>query len=201
MSSPELPALVETDARMEPAQALAAAITQAYLDVRKTVKVYVLKAGLAREPDHVAELAGEVLDEAVARAMAHADRWRPERGTHPWIAAFAANIILERRRQAGLERQRRARSANHPAADTDVLDSLVDPGTVGRDRLFELLDLVGEPARTLLRRAYVDHEPQAEIARSLGVDDGTLRVRLLRARQRFISAYTAAERGERGGRR
>lgn len=200
VSSPDLPALAEADVVQEPAQSLAAAIDRVYPELRKTVELLVSRAGLGRHADEVVDVAGEVVAEAVARAMERADQWQPETSPRPWVAKFAVNVIHERRRQAQQDRQRFPATITAPDVDEDVLNTVVDPATVGPDRLFELLDLVAEPERTLLRRAYLHREPQAEIARSLGVNDGTLRVQLLRARQRFMSAYQAAERGEKGGR-
>lgn len=205
MSSPDQPAVAQadiiTDSAQNPAEALAATIAREYPGLRKTVAYHVLAAGLARDPGHVEEIGDEVLAEAVTRAMERADQWKPDTSPRPWIVTFADYIVKERQRQAGLDRRRRVRSSTAAEAETDPLDSLVDPTTVGPDRLFELLDLVGEPERTILRRAYHDREPQADIARSLRINEGTLRLRLLRARQRFTIAYRTAERGEKGGQR
>jgi RNA polymerase sigma-70 factor (ECF subfamily) len=185
---------------VEPASSLSAAIDRVYPELRRTVEVLVHKAGLGRHADEVAEVAGEVLAEAVARAMERADQWRPETSPRPWLARFAVNVIHERRRQAWRDRRRFVRAAEPADDQNGPLGSVPDPATLGSDRLVELLDLVAEPERSLLRRAYLDHEPQAEIAESLALNGGTLRVRLLRARQRFIAAYLAAERGDKGGR-
>lgn len=213
MSSPQRPAAAGTDAAPAPASepasepasdaapALAAAIAQAYPGLQKTAAVYVWRAGLARSREHAAELADEVLADAVARALERADRWRPDIGTHPWIARFAAHVVLERQRSAGQAARRFVRPDDDAHPGGDPLEQLLDPATLGRDQLFELLDLVPEPDRSLLRRAYVDHEPQVEIARGLGITHGALRVRLTRAKQRFTRAYHAAERGEKGARR
>lgn len=200
MSSTDVPGVAEAAVVMEPAQALAAAIDRVYAELRQTVEVLVSRAERGKHRDEIVELAGEVLDEAVARAMARADQWRPETSPRPWIAKFATNVLRERYRKLKQDREHFPTAVTAPDTDEDVLTTVVDPATVGADRLFELLDLVHEPERTLLRRAYLDHEPQAEIARSLGVNDGTLRVQLLRARQRFTVAYRAAEHGEKGGR-
>jgi RNA polymerase sigma factor (sigma-70 family) len=200
VSRTDVPGLAEAAVATEPAQALSAAIDRVYPELRKTVEILVFKAGLARHADEVTEVAGEVLAEAVARAMERADRWRPETSPRPWIARFAVNVIHERRRQAGQDRRHVVRVAGPAVDQNGLLGSVPDPASLGSDRLVELLDLVAEPERTLLRRAYLDHQPQAEIAESLALNGGTLRVRLLRARQRFITAYLAAERGEKGGR-
>ena len=200
MSRTDVPGLAETTMATEPSGALRSAIARVYPELRRTVEVLVSRAERRQLRDEIVEIASEVLDEAVARAMARADQWQQDTSPRPWIAGFATFVILERQRKLKQDREHFPSAVAAPDAVEDVLATVVDPKTVGPDRVFELLDLVPEPERTLLRRAYLDREPQAEIARSLGVNDGTLRVQLLRARQHFTSAYRAAEYGEKGGR-
>jgi RNA polymerase sigma factor (sigma-70 family) len=200
VSRTDVPGLAEVTVATEPARALRSAIDRVYPELRRTVEVLVSRAERGQFRTETVEIANEVLDEAVARAMARADQWQQDTNPRPWIARFATFVILERYRKLKRDREHFPVATTPPDAQEDVLATVVDPNTIGPDRLFELLDLVPEPERSLLRRAYVDHEPQADIARSLGVNDGTLRVQLLRARQRFAGAYRAAEHGEKGGR-
>lgn len=199
MTSSDVPALSEIGVSTEPAARLSAAILAVYPELLKTVRYYVYRAGLARTEDQLLELTTEILDEAVARALARADRWDPSRGTRPWLAAFAANIVRERQRVSAQERLHLLPVPDAARSETDQTYGLPDPATLGTDHLFELLDLIEEPERTLLRLAYVQREPQADLARRLGISDGALRVRLTRAKQRFGQAFEAAERGEKGG--
>jgi RNA polymerase sigma factor (sigma-70 family) len=200
VSRTDVPGVADAAVAREPSQALRAAIDRVYPDLCRTIEVLVSRAERGQPRDEIVEIANEVLDEAVARAMAMADKWQQDTSPRPWIARIAAFVILERHRKLKDDRERFPAAVAAPGGEDDVLSTVVDPKTLSPDRVFELLDLVSEPERALLRRAYVDREPQADIARSLGVNDGTLRVQLFRARQRFTDAYRAAEHGEKGGR-
>jgi RNA polymerase sigma factor (sigma-70 family) len=197
LTSADPPALAEAGVAMSPIEALGVEITREFPRLRVVVQVLVWKLGLADRRQDVPDLADEVLSETVAQAIKLVDRWDQARGTRPWMATIAGYIIMQRRRKLGQERARFPRMAATVERATDPADDLVDPATVGADRLFELLDVVGEPERTLLRRAYVDHEPQAALARQLGITDGTLRVRLTRAKQKYARAFNAADLGGR----
>lgn len=197
MRSSDPPGLA--DATATPIEALRAAITNEYPSLLKTTQMMASKARLAARGESVTALAEDILSEAVTRAMSRADRWSPDTLARPWIAAFVAHIILERQRALGSDRQRfqqTAASADEHA-ETSILDRLIDPNSLTQDHLFELLDQVSEPDRTLLRLAYVEREPQVDIARRLGITDGALRVRLTRARQRFVREHRDADQGGR----
>lgn len=203
MRGPDRPTLAadgDTNAGADttPVVALRAAIDREYPTLIRSAQVQAYKSRLMRSRDEVAGLADDLLSEAVARAMARADRWNPDGPVWPWIAAFVANVIRERITQRIRERRRFERAA--PAGEDDAIDfvtALAKPAPFAPDRLFELLDLVEEPARSLLRLAYVNEVPDKEIARRLNITHGNVRVRLLRARQQFRRAYHAAEQGGR----
>jgi RNA polymerase sigma-70 factor (ECF subfamily) len=178
--------------------ALGAAITREYPALIRSAQIQAAKSGLVHTREEVVSLADDLLSEAVARAMARADRWNPDGPVWPWIARFVANLVHERIRERVKERQRFEWAA--PADEngaTDLVSTLVDPASLPRDQLFELLDLVGEPDRSLLRLAHVEGVSGEEIARQLGTTHGNVRVRLNRARKKIHREYLAAERGGR----
>jgi len=177
---------------------LGAAITREYPALARSAEVQVSKSGLAQGRDEVVSLADDLLSEAVARAMERADRWNQNGPVWPWIANFVAHLILERIRERARQRQRVAQPA--PADEIGSIrltNTLVDPASLAKDQLFELLDLVGEPDRSLLRLAHVDGLTGEEIARQVGMTHGNVRVRLTRARQKLHREYVAAEQGGR----
>lgn len=177
---------------------LASAITREYSALVRSAEVQVSKSGLAQGRDEIVSLAVDLLSAAVARAMERADRWNPDGPVWPWIASFVSNLIRERIRERVAERRRFGRfAADGPDGDADHLGRLVDPESLGQHRLFELLDLVREPDRSLLRLAHVDGLSGLEIAQRLGIKHGAVRVRLLRARQKFDREYHAADQGGR----
>jgi RNA polymerase sigma factor (sigma-70 family) len=192
------------------ANALVLAIEQVYPDLLRAVEIQVRQAGLAHGHAAIREAAAEVIAEATARALPRVDRWEPDRGTRPWVAAFAANVIKEQRRAARLERTRRVPSqqaatagnaGDHATGGLDPLDTLVDLASLTRDRMIELAELVSPSEWELLRLAHVDELTGVEIAARLGVSEGAARTRLSRAKDRFRAAFRLAESGEQGGRR
>lgn len=190
--------------------ALVSAIEQVYPELLRSVELQVQRAELAHGYAAVREAAEEIIAEATARALQRVDRWEPDRGTRPWVARFAANIIKELCRAAKAERTHRAHSQQAAAAGNtddsaagspDPLDRLVDLASLTRDRMIELAELVSPAEWVLLRLAHVDELTGAEIAARVGVTEGAARTRLSRAKDRFRAAYRLAEFGEQGGRR
>jgi RNA polymerase sigma-70 factor (ECF subfamily) len=177
---------------------LGAAITREYAALVRSAEVQVSKSGLAQGREEIVSLADDLLSEAVARAMERADRWDQNGPVWPWIASFIAHLILERIRGRARERQRVAQPASPDEIESiRHIKRLVDPASLAKDRLFELLDLVGEPDRSLLRLAHVDGLTGEEIARQVGMTHGNVRIRLYRARQKLHQEYLVAEQGGR----
>lgn len=192
------PALTDIELAMTPAEALGAAITREYLILVRNAEVQAAKSGLLHAGQTAASLADELLSDAIAKALERADRWNPDGPAWPWIGAFVANSIRDRIRARTRHRARvdeRAVGGQHDARDLG--DTLVDPASLAPDHLFELLDLVDEPHRSVLRMDVVDRLTGAEIAQQLGVSPGTARVRLTRARQKFDHEYRVAQQGGR----
>ena len=81
MSRTDGPGLAEAAVAMEPASSLSAAIDRVYPDLRRTVEILVLKAGLGRHADEVTEVTGEVLAEAAARPRSSRRRRPAGRGS------------------------------------------------------------------------------------------------------------------------
>ena len=72
--------------------------------LRRTLRLYVLRAGLAQGAavDGAAE---DLLHDVVVEALSHAERFRPEGRPEAWLLGIAANLV--RRRQSDLARRER----------------------------------------------------------------------------------------------
>jgi RNA polymerase sigma-70 factor (ECF subfamily) len=104
-----------------------------------------------------------------------------------FVFQTARNICLHygrsaRRETSALLRFRGGLSASS-GDEEDPLVALVDE--VRRNQVRQALDSLGQEDRDLLRMLYVDGLKSSEIARRLGVDAGTLRVRKHRALKRL----------------
>jgi RNA polymerase sigma-70 factor, ECF subfamily len=100
----------------------------------------------------------------------------------PWLLEITRN---EARRLSG----RRARRSSHELVgpgelEADCEDRDLD-GTALRVSVEQALDTLGDGDRRLLRLRYAEDLTQSEVARRLGVPEGTVKVRLHRARRRL----------------
>jgi RNA polymerase sigma-70 factor (ECF subfamily) len=126
--------------------------------------------------------AEEAAQEALVRAWLRRDSCRSPGTPLPWLLEITRN---EARRLLA----RRARRRSHELAteiplDPDCEDSdLV--GTALRVSVEQALDTLADGDRRLLRLRYAEDLTQSEVARRLGVPEGTVKVRLHRVRRRL----------------
>jgi RNA polymerase sigma-70 factor (ECF subfamily) len=183
----------------EAAAALRAAIEQEGPALRRGVELLILKMGLGSTRQEIANLADDITQETVLRALGKSATYDPARSAHAWLLGFAANVIREQMRRRQHERQRFVQPLAPTAANADeevearLTESLLDPRADGTYRLIELLDLVGPADRQVLTLAYVDRLSGPALADALGVKEGAARVRLSRALARLAAAYRRAE--------
>jgi RNA polymerase sigma-70 factor (ECF subfamily) len=114
----------------------------------------------------------------------------PARPAKPWLCAFAVRVAAEHRRRAQVQRE------DLGSAD-DVADGAVAP-QAGSDEHKELVDLALD-ALDLDRRAVLvlhdlDGETVPDIARGLGIPEGTVYSRLRTARLEFTAAVRRLQR-------
>jgi RNA polymerase sigma-70 factor (ECF subfamily) len=130
-------------------------------------------------PRHDAE---EAVQEALVRAWSRRGACRSPEAPLPWVLEITRN---ETRRALG----RRARRSSLEIADAEP------PATDGDDRelagaalrltMEQALGALADRDRSLLRLRYAEDLTQSEMARRLGVPEGTVKVRLHRARRRL----------------
>ncbi len=125
--------------------------------------------------------AEEAAQEALVRAWLRRDSCRSPGAPLPWLLEITRN---EARRALGRDARRSTREVVHaePLAEGDD-EELV--GTALRLTVEQALGALGEGDRRLLRMRYGEDLTQAEVARRLGVPEGTVKVRLHRARRRL----------------
>jgi len=130
-------------------------------------------------PRHDAE---EAVQEALVRAWSRRDACRSPDAPLPWVLEITRN---ETRRALG----RRARRSRREIADAEPPATDADDPDLARAALRltmqQALDALADGDRSLLRLRYAEDLTQGEVARRLGMPEGTVKVRLHRARRRL----------------
>jgi RNA polymerase sigma-70 factor, ECF subfamily len=124
--------------------------------------------------------AEEAVQEALIRAWTRRHACRTPEAPLPWLLEITRNEarrLLERRAR----RLHRTRVAQAPPEVED--DDLA--GATVRVTVEQALARLDDADRNVLRLRYADDLTQAEVARRLGVPEGTVKVRLHRARGRL----------------
>lgn len=157
------------------------AIVRAYQD-----RVHALVWRLTYE----AELARDVTQEVFIHLYERLDRYDPARPFTPWFMTLATNYALNARQKARL---RRAASLDAPAPGSDRPREPADPAPGGAPEV-----AAGNEERRLIRRAiaelpshyagpvvlyYLEGLGVKEIAARLALPEGTVKIRLHRARE------------------
>jgi RNA polymerase sigma-70 factor (ECF subfamily) len=126
--------------------------------------------------------AEEAVQEALVRAWLGRDACRSPEAPLPWLLEITRN---EARRLLG--RQARRASCELIDAITASPDSEESPlaDAAVRVTLEQALASLAEADQRMLRLRYADDLTQGEVARRLGLPEGTVKVRLHRARRRL----------------
>ncbi len=129
--------------------------------------------------------ASDVLQDAWARAAATLSAFRGESQFRTWLTGIALNCYREWRR-----------SLREPDENGD---STPQPATASHDHAVDverILALLPASYREVLVLHDVEGYTHEEIARALGIEPGTSKSRLSRARQIFRSSWRAGDRSE-----
>jgi len=124
--------------------------------------------------------AEEAVQEALVRAWLRQDACRSPEAPLPWLLEITRN---EARRLLGRQARRSSLELFDAASRED--DELV--GTADRVTVEQALRTLGDGDQRVLRLRYAEDLTQVEVARRLGVPEGTVKVRLHRARRRLRS--------------
>jgi RNA polymerase sigma-70 factor (ECF subfamily) len=144
-------------------------------------------AALLRRVVGRADLRGDALQEACARAWRFRGQYDATRPIGPWLATIALRVARE------LDRRRRRRKDGGEWSDA-LAASLAEEGITGGDPL-ELLERreemarldaaladLGEPARRIVARFYREGATVEQLARELAMPVNTVKSHLRRAR-------------------
>ena len=187
---------------------LCAAIEQHQEDLFVGVRVLLWQVRLAPDRERLTALAGEVLQETIARALAAASNYNPAWSATAWLLGVAHNVIRHLRRDSGSKQRlilvadvpQVRRSIRFPKGMTEeeMFDLLRNPDTVRAAEpsalsAEEILSTVGESDREILRLRYVEGLSGKELAARLRISEGAAGVRLSRARTKLRSAFLSDE--------
>ena len=169
-------------------------IERDYATLFRRVSVLVYRVcGLLRR-EEIADRVGELINEAVKRALQSADRYDPERSATAWLLGFALRILQEQRRtrsgravvqsDLGDDNWRRALQALCAAG--------LDTTTIRLD-IRQALARLGEVHRRIVELRYFEGMDGEELARAVEAPSaGAARVRLARALQALRKQFGAA---------
>jgi RNA polymerase sigma-70 factor (ECF subfamily) len=187
----------EADARAAHQAHLRAFIEHENETLRRTLRVYVARAGITPNRAGIDAAADELLSEVVVEALAHAERFDPARQPAAWLMGIAANLI--KRRQVELAKLGRreplardmAGESGGALSEDEVFDRVAafsaEPGDdiETEQRLSALLSPLSEEDKQVVRLAVLHELDGAALARALGIQPGAARVRLHRALSRL----------------
>jgi RNA polymerase sigma factor (sigma-70 family) len=170
----------------------------------KTLRFYVLRAGVASSRD-VDAIAQELLSETVFEAFRSAHRLKDDMNPHPWLLGIALNLI--KRKQTEIAKRERREplvrdllpDSQFAFSDDDLFDQLpqlvdtaLDEVEV-KDEIAAMLKYVSASDSHVLKLA-VAHDMNGEaLAHALQITPGAARVRLHRALNRLRRALLEKE--------
>jgi RNA polymerase sigma-70 factor, ECF subfamily len=126
--------------------------------------------------------AEEAVQEALARAWSRRDACRSPEAPLPWVLEITRN---ETRRALGRRARRSSREIADPEPSATDADDRELVGAALRLTMEQALGALADRDRSLLRLRYTEDLSQSEVARRLGMPEGTVKVRLHRARRRL----------------
>lgn len=134
----------------------------------------------------VRERAGaeEVTQDAFVRAYMHLDRYDESRPLYPWLASIAVRLAQNWLRAHGRTVRHEGGSldaAPEPGADAAALDTLI--ADERSRRTWTAVAALPSGERTAVILYYRDEMAVRDIARALGVTNGTIKTLLFRARR------------------
>ncbi|HUD70600.1 MAG TPA: RNA polymerase sigma factor [Dongiaceae bacterium] len=104
-------------------------------------------------------------------------------GLRTYVHRIARNTAIDHWRRAGAERARVERSAGDGVPPVDAPG---DQRLASRDLLRKIVDALTPEERLLLTLVHVRARSYADIARDLGVAEGTVKARVFRCRARLL---------------
>jgi RNA polymerase sigma factor (sigma-70 family) len=208
-------------ADITPRERLYDAIEEHLDRLRIGVQVLVARSGTAEGVDAINDVADEILAMALETAIQIADRFDPSLNAYSWLLTIASNKLKDYRKKIAREyrhadlignmpepqsqKQSNSERQWHEMTEDEKLESMLrkkaDHSRL-EDQLFgleDLLSLVNENDRNVLRLAYVSEMSGQELAEELNITEAAALMRLSRARSRLFVAYCNSEKSAREG--
>jgi RNA polymerase sigma-70 factor (ECF subfamily) len=170
-----------------------------------TLRLYVLRAGLAYG-EQAQVVALELLQETVVEALDHADRYRRDSQPMAWLLGIAINLMKRRKVANARQAQREVLLGKlvlqtpQLISEADLLDRLIAFPQAGPEQQIEadeqardLLALVSIEDQRVLRLALLADCDCEALARYLGTNPGTARMRQHRALKRLRAAWSVRQ--------
>jgi RNA polymerase sigma factor (sigma-70 family) len=189
--------------------------------LRSGVQVLVARSGIAEGSQAINDVADEILAMALETTILIADRYDPSQNAYSWLLTIAANKLKDYSKKVAREYRHADLIGNMPdpqpqeqskseplwneLAEDEKLERMLSKKTGHsrlEDQLFgleELLSLVNENDRAILRLAYVSEMSGQELAAVLNITEAAALMRLSRARSRLYDAYYKSEKSAREG--
>ena len=136
-------------------------------------RVYGLALRILRSPAD----AEEVAQDAFVRAWIGLREFRGDSSFATWLYRIAARRALDR---AAVLNSRRSRETT--LEDANEAGTMTTPTNPDARQLDRLLEVLTPPQRAVIALFYFEDHPVQEIARALGMPDGTVKTHLSRAR-------------------
>jgi RNA polymerase sigma-70 factor (ECF subfamily) len=132
------------------------------------------------------ELARDFTQETFIRAFERLDSFRGEAALSTWLHAIATSVVLN-----GLRKRKRARDRE---TDLEAADGVAGAGRAAepdlKDRLHRAIDDLPERYRLVFVMHDVEGYTHEEIGAALGVETGTSKAQLSRARAKLRAALS-----------
>lgn len=170
-----------------------------------TLRLYVLRSGLAYG-EQAQVVALELLQETVVEALDHADRYRVDSQPMAWLLGIAINLMKRRKVTSARQAQREillgklTQQMPQAISEADLLDHLIAFPQAGPEQEIEadeqardLLGLVSTEDQRVLHLALLVGCDSEALAKRLGTNPGTARMRQHRALKRLRAAWYARQ--------
>lgn len=133
----------------------------------------------------------DLVSEVFVRVHRELDRYDEARPIRPWLFAFAARVASDHRRLARHRREVLG-DETEPASTAPAPDRALE-SSEARRIVARALDVLDPDKRAVFVLHDLDETPIPEIARALGIAEGTAYSRLRAARAEFTAAVRRAQ--------
>lgn len=128
----------------------------------------------------------DLAQEVLARALRYRESFEPGREVWPWLRRLAERVLCDQR-EAGARQPSAGNEARAPDAEAFLATALRAAALDAREQVERILAPLSAREREILVRFHQREESVREIARDLGLPEGTIKSHLSRARRRLAA--------------